>query len=448
VSPSGNDTNDGATESTAVQTLGRVAELLAPDTAVLFEAGQSFGPGSLAIAHPNVRLATYGGTERAEITSDGGTIFPIGADRVTIENLHLSSTADPPPTGVSVPHDDYATVRNCRFDGLGYAVTNGGIDADAKGLLLLDNQAGVLRDYLWWGEGSHHTLRGNTLENSVNEHGMRFYADHVSVYDSAITNDSKTTISAASAEWVYIARNTFASGRVRIGYFTGSEFTSVEHAVFERNVVLDPDPGGAPVEIFPARDVFVRNNVVRTSDLVAFLIWGDGGGDPFPVSAAERIRLVNNTVLNQGQYGAFVRIAGQAAGPGTIAVANSLHVFPNMVGGQYGPPFNVRIEAGGTLGGAVFSHDSWQTPPSPIGSCDAVHMVEGLGCGDHLDVAAWDALDETESESYHQELLGADHAPPPGSPPTMHGAPFPGVFDDLYGTLRPATAPWAAGAVE
>lgn len=440
VSPAGNDANAGTSASAPIQTFGRAAQLLANDRQILFQRGGTYNTSSgMYISHQNLIIGAYGAGEPPVINYTSGTNyakiidFDSDAMDIIIENIRFDSNFAPNNMIVRAlqPHGTNITVRNCFFNKISYAMNCGG--GGVNGLLAQGNWADAIGAYFVWGEGSKHTIIGNTVLNSLDEHNIRMGGvSKFLIAHNDLTNTSKSTIWCMLGDHAYVANNILRSGRFIAGpnFAVSSPSERFPWLVFEANRIL----GQGVVLYSGAENMVFRNNVINFTAGDCFSIWGY-----YPTwnRTCTNITVANNTGVNSSsEYGKFMKIGEGAV---NVAAMNNFYCAPTL--NQPNSAGNVIIDDP-DLTGHTFRNNIWSN--STAGS-----YVHSTSTGSKT-AAQWSAYSQTSGEVYRSCTLADLNSQ---SAPTFNAAcatPVNVVLTDLNGNYRPVpgTSAWTVGAVE
>ncbi|MGE0617024.1 MAG: choice-of-anchor D domain-containing protein, partial [Bacteriovoracia bacterium] len=251
VANNGSNANSGASPSDPRATISSVPS----NTEVFFRRGDTFG-GFTMNGSTNARASAYGTGARPRIT---GQVTADGTSLMLEEmNFYPSGTIN---QSIRVTNANGVTIRN-------NSGQSGGGDyfieaplSTARGILVQGNTLGVLGGYLFWGNGSHYSIFGNTLQDSLNQHGVRYYADYVYVIGNDLGNPGNNAISIATSNYSYVAKNILRGDGhdgAWIGYVDDGGPRSAHNVDFEGNLLMN-----AEVKIHPGDNIVLRNNIIH-----------------------------------------------------------------------------------------------------------------------------------------------------------------------------------------
>lgn len=330
VSSVGDDANSGASESTAVRSIARVQQLLGSNKEVLFRRGDSFPFDNAQLSIDglsNVRIGAYGSGNAPVLSgvrlspNNWRTFISImsGSRHIVIEDLSFQINQLPPPedrgswTAISSEGTGTRnlTIRDNTFSNLTYNISaiGGGSGVAPTGILVLNNTSDVVSHYHFWGQGSDHTVLGNTVGNSLNGHVTRFYADRIFIqyndFDSpgytnpndclALTGQQQCqgnqVISAAESQYSYIANNTLRN-IMRVGYHDPDSVSS--WLVVENNRFVRTHETYIPsIRVFRGSQyIDIRNNTFENDQLPVRI--DDDGVSTLPGN----LRIIDNRFVN------------------------------------------------------------------------------------------------------------------------------------------------------
>jgi PKD repeat protein len=358
VSPDGSPQGIGNSEQTPMRSLERAVELLPDHAEILLKAGGTYPAiNVMHLRHTDVLITRYGdgpdpivslsknpnGKNEGFFALDGrcdGVMF----DRLTISTPYAvadDAVANKIGEDAIIARGRNITVRDCTFLNVDTAVNANG---SPTGLLVQGCRSPLktgLRAYLVWGQGTDLVYLGNIAANSTREHIVRLSGvDRALIYGNDFANldrrpadrgdFSKGAIEMHHGSYACIANNTVTDGTIRVGPLGLHELpsTATDWAVIENNVVRNTyivaNPG--------SHHIMIRGNIVFNDKLQCIQLMGpdkDGrtSGD---------IHILNNTAIDRGTTGAFLKVWGHING---IELKNNLLVAPNLNIGNSGAAF-------------------------------------------------------------------------------------------------------------
>ena len=356
VSPGGSDLNMGTSPESPLHSLGKAFSILPDNCLILLKAGNSYDAEStLKINHSDVIIGRYGDGPNPVVVllkqdgpkaGHGFISIDTKCNGVTIEHLTFDSpyavaeNAEAPKIGVEaiVARGRNITVRGCTFLNVDNAVNANG---SPIGLLVEDCKAPLktgLRAYFVWTQGSDFVCIGNSAANSTREHIVRLSGvQRALIADNDFTNldrrpadkydTSKGCIEMHTGAYAYIAHNTIADGTIRVGPLGLKEdpSTATDWAVIEDNHLT-----GTYIVAYPgSHHVMIRNNTIRNDVMQSIqMLAPDGDG-----RTNGDIHILNNTGIDNGQSGAFLKVWGHVDG---IEMRNNQFIAPGLKVGTNG----------------------------------------------------------------------------------------------------------------
>ncbi len=467
VDNAGNDANNGATPATAVKTVDRAIALMGSAVRLLFHAGQTFNVDNpISITYHDVLIGSYGSGADPVLNrvSGVGTSIVVmydNASQIVVQDLTLDSIWKPVgaiaekmnadgifPAGVNV------AIRRMTFLNLDDGVDNAG---NPVGTLVEDCSAPSatgIRGYFIWGQGSDQVYIGNSAANSTREHIVRTVGTvrQLIAYNNFTNLDrrplgdtldySKGTLELHRGSYNYVVGNKFYDGELRTGPLGGA--TEPPNSGTDWTVVEGNYVNNYSMEVLPGtHHLMVRNNVFNiTNDTdIAIVPSRDG------LTSAD-LSFINNTGITNGTGGHFLYMYGGSPA-GMVTLRNNLWVAPNAVGGNGASA--VFIADTTMKGIAISANNVWQLPntanPWGLGGVMYVYPQWGFQQG-YLNPAKWAAQPNVTHDTFANVPLNSSLAPSSSSIAAGAGAAVPGVFNDLYGNLRPTSGSVSAGAVQ
>ena len=458
VSNSGSDFNDGSTSSKPVKSWSKAASLLKTyknDVEVLFNRGDSWtATESLIASGSNIRIGAYGSgaapkviwagskNRNSSIRTDPTARF------VTIEGLAFDSiwnSTNGDQTGMPIaikPSGTAITVRGNLFLNVGFAVNANG---KPTGLLVQDNDAPLvtgLRDYFLWAAGEQIVALGNTVANVTREHVVRVseatrllfsYNDFTNLDRRSVDryDDAKGALVIQEGSYAYAAHNRL-NGPAGVGPLGGSNGLNNIAARFRYAVIESNKIEKYSFELkHGAEHTMIRSNVIVVNDGPAINIDGFSGQYQRGVVNGQ---FINNTVINNGRKGNFLRLNGSATG---LRVIGNLYVAPNLYIGEYGTSA-IYVKQNTLDSFDRISNNIWPNATIHWWARGGVHWVStGTTSDGYKTPAQWEAYAQVVGDHYSNVPIDASFKPASGSLAVVKQEPIvAGVFVDFYGRYR------------
>ena len=353
----GRDTNSGASPTAAVRTAKRAFELVGDDTRILFKRGQKFSVSKdLDITSDRVLVGAYGTGDLPtlyRVEGGDGTMIEVSdeAENVTVENLAFDSGGgvdddeSAPKLGVTALRVGGVNIvaRDLEFRNVDNGINSNG---DPTGLLVMDTAATEsygLRAYHIWGEGTDHVYLGNTSPNSTREHNIRTSGvERILVAYNDLRNrdrtdddrndSSKGCIEIHKGRFSYVANNTVHDGVIRFGPLGENHedpSTATDWNVCENNRLDD-----VGIQLYAGtHHTMIRNNVIERYESVRHSAAIQINAPDSAGRTSGDVYVLNNTAVDTRDYGAFLRLRGEADG---VTVRNNLWVYDKLRIGSNG----------------------------------------------------------------------------------------------------------------
>jgi len=347
----GNDNNSGLSSSQAVRTAGRAGQMLGDNTKLLFKRGQTFDvSSSINLGYQNVLVDAYGSGKgpvlRWAVDGDNKVMMSTKSNsrditiaNVTFDSKNLNGTSEWGMMQAVAANGQNITVRGCTFLNVGYAINANG---SPKGLIVMDNNAPLetgVRGYFTWFEGSDGVFVGNTVANVTREHVVRMtYYDRVLFSDNDFTNldrrkqgdnsdYAKGSIVAQAGDYVYITNNKVTDGGIGIGPLGADNAPRQDRTHWA--VVENNSAEGAEIAVLHgAEHVMVRGNYVQRNNTASIRI--QGYDDTYQRGVTD-VFVLDNLVVDYGDYGNFLKLEGKANG---ITLNDNTFYAPNLTAGD------------------------------------------------------------------------------------------------------------------
>jgi PKD repeat protein len=459
-SVSGNDSNNGLTQATAVKTAARATALLGNDVEVLFACGQTFNmTTAMNLSYSNVLLGSYGSGAQPVLNFTANQVnaailstMSANSVAVTIQDLELTTMAGTPLASIANPvfainvgGYDVAVLR-CTFIDVEYGMQAVGY---VTGFTVFDDtspSATGLDAYFVWGTGgSDFAIVGCTVAGSVDQHDIRTEETMDELLeDNNLTNsDGRGCIEMHVGGYMWIEGNTANGGDIRVGPRGGdteADTTTTVDCVIEDNKVYDSE-----IRVTPgAQHIMIRDNEVEstTGDFNIEVTGQDTYG-----RQVEDVYVLNNTGYETLQSGQFLSVQDYVDG---LVVENNLYVAPIMQVGSYDTA-PVYDDASSLSGWTLVTNNVWQTPiNNSLWANGGVNFVdEGYLPAGELTPAEWNALSQVGTDLFTTTTFSlTTFAPSTTSSAATAGVVLNDVYGDINGAARPTSGTWSAGAVQ
>lgn len=468
VSNGGSDSNDGLTAGKPVQSWAKAAALLksyGSDVEVLFNRGDTWtARESLIAAGSNVRIGAYGTGARPKVIWAGSknrnssvrtdpTARFVVVEGLSFDSIWNSTNGDQTGMPIAVkPSGTAITIRDNVFLNVGFAVNANG---KPTGLLVQDNTAPLvtgLRDYFIWAAGEQIVALGNTVANVTREHVVRVsqgsmllfaYNDFTNLDRRSVDryDDAKGALVIQEGSYAYAAHNRI-NGPAGVGPLGGTNGLNNIAARFRWAVVEANRIENYSFEMkHGAEHTMVRSNVLLVNDGPAISVEGYNGQYRRGVVNAQ---FINNTAINQGRKGNFLRLNGSATG---LQVVSNLYVAPNLYIGEYGTAA-IYVKQNSLDSFDRISNNIWPNARIHWWARGGVHWVSTGSTSDgYKTPAQWEAYAQVQADHYSNVSIDAAFKPAAASlAVSEREAIVGGVYADFYGRYRFGTA--TIGAVQ
>jgi hypothetical protein len=354
------------------------------------------------------------------------------------------------PQAVGAAGKGDAIVNN-EFRNVGYAVN---AQANPDGFLVQDNNAPLktgIREYFVWGEGKDITIQGNNVVNSVFGHIVRIAGvDRLNVSNNTFTNppdaaDGNTirgVLTVHQGNYAYVANNTLSDGPTAVGPLGRETGLAEKSARFHWSVLEGNIFNSQVLLLHGSEHNMLRNNVIKADNC-----WGielEAYDSTYGRGVVDTT-IVNNTGVNKGSTGNFLRVLGESSG---INLINNLYIAPKLVVGD--------TSSGGVL---VFDNDLssfnkitgnvWPVPT-------ATKYAEGgymyvwptwSNSSGYKTPTEWNNYGVVIEDKF-SDVSYSGYTPSGSSVASNAGTVWAGVFTDKNGKIRSNSGSWSAGAVE
>jgi PKD repeat protein len=457
VSPEGSDRNVGTSPDAPFQSLDRAFKTAGESSEILLRAGVTYRADNvLKVSKSDLVIGRYGeGADPIVMLGRGEGAKPphgfISIDQrcngVMIQHVTFDTpfaveeNAEAPKVGIDaiVARGRNITVRDCTFLNVDNAVNANG---SPIGLLVLNCKAPLktgLRAYLVWTQGSDFVCLGNSAANSTREHIVRLSGvERALIAGNTFTNldrrpgdkydTSKGTIEMHNGSYAYIAGNDVTGGTIRVGPLgLHNEDAS---AATDWSVIEDNRVNGTYIVAYAgSHHVMIRNNIIRND--AAQVIQLQGPNQQGQINGD--IHILNNTAIDNGETGAFLKLWGHNDG---VELKNNLYVAPHLKLGVNGAAA-VNCAEPDLSSFTEIDHNIWPNFGTQSGFLLENHQPK-------LEEAVFPQI----KGDMHANLTVDDRGMPPvGSDADGHGMVLSSVPLDFAGNHRSATHP-CIGALE
>ncbi len=461
VSSAGSDGNDGSYDR-PIQSIGKVRSMLGSNTEILFRANDTFYTDQAISLQTlrNVTIGMYGSGNKPVLRYNGAlrlgsSLFYTGvnSDECTIKDLTLdsiytsTSTYEGVPTGVGIGGTN-TVVSNVQFLNL-----SDGTNANQQpsGVMVVDSTApNGVRGYFSWVQGTDQVYLGNSASDSTFQHNLRNDGgDRILIANNTFSNPdnaggiNKGTLTIHKGTYNYITGNTLNQGKLSIGPLGAGDGLADRNARLQYVVAENNRITGMTLVEHGAEHIILRNNIFLRDNAPAIDVsaydnnYGRGVVD---------LTIANNTALNNGTQGNFLRVEGAVNG---ITLVNNLYLARNLVTGSYGAS-PVFVYGSDLSSFRTIHNNVWCSPgsiPYAEGGINYVWTYWADAAG-YRNAAEWDALGQVSNEVFENPGYQSNLTPDGGTRAATAGIPFAGVFTDIYGKPRSENGSWSAGAAQ
>jgi hypothetical protein len=455
VAPWGNDSNDGLSPNSPIQTTDQVNSILGSNTQVLFAAGGSYNVDNTVSVngYTNVEFGSYGSGAQPILMWDGPgdgyrqmIVTQPTSTNIAFNNLTFDSiyTAGPgAPTGIKFTGNNFA-VTGCTFLHLAEDFDLSGAPI---GTLIQDNSSPdptALQAYFVWVQGSNATILGNYVADSAHEHVIRVGGAKQTLiaYNNLANISGKGVLTIQYGSYIYVDHNVI-NGPSSVGPLATTQVSSLinnflgtfNYAVFDANTIYN-----GPFQFEPGSyHTMLRNNVILANNDVAIIIQPYDELYGRTVTDAE---ILGNTVVNQGIKGNFLMMVNTAVG---TVMADNLFVANNLdVGNWQDAP--VYIGDTSLESFSYIANNVWSANATITGGMNYV-FTSWWNPAAYLTPSNWNNLSPVSGDLFESSHLNTNFSPVFNGDGAFYGIAVPGLFDDFYGALRP-TSGLTDGAVQ
>ncbi len=430
VSTSGNDSNNGLSPNSPIQSLARLNQLLTSNMRVLLQSGDTFTMDSTSDfinvgGLQNVYIGSYGTGAQPVLMYDGpvtqGSMIEMSSSTqgLVVQGLEFDSTyadnndADAIPSAF-FPEGNDLTFRDNTFMNV---LNDFNMNNNPTNVLVQDNTSPSttgLNAYFAWIQGNDIAILGNTVANSTGEAILRVSngASDVLVADNNFTRlaapdtGGKNTLSIQWGSYAYIYGNTLTSGPLSVGPLgvSGANTTATfNYLVIDSNVVVN-----TTILMQPGVDhVMAKNNVIEADGDAGFTINGQevSAGIDWQV---QDVYIENNTVTEPGQNGGFLTINNGEAQD--LYLIDNLFVDPNFVAGDGAFIYDSNNDLNSF---AEIKDNVWSVPASSYSYVQGGYFFVSSNPSSQsgwLTPAEWEATGLPTGDVYENVDLGATYS--------------------------------------
>jgi hypothetical protein len=460
VSGAGYDGNDGSYDR-PIQSIAKARQMLGSNTELLFRANDTFYTDQAISLQTlrNVTIGMYGSGNKPVLRYNGGlrlgsSLFYTGvnSDECTIKDLTLDSIYTNPSTYEGLPFGIGIGGTNTVVSNVQFLNLADGTNANQQpsGVMVMDSSApNGLRGYFSWVQGTDQVYLGNSCSDSIYQHNLRNDGgDRILIANNTFSNPdnagslNKGCLTIHKGSYNYITGNTLNQGKLSIGPLgagdgLGDKGARMQYVVAENNRVT-----GMTLVEHGAEHVMLRNNIFYRDNTTAIDVsaydytYGRGVVD---------LTLANNTVVNNGSIGNFLRLEGPAQ---SISLVNNLYLAPNLYTGANGsaPVFVLQNDLSSFR---TIHNNVWPNPNKAVYAEGGINYIwpSWSNATGYRTEAEWDSFGQVYSETFDNGGYQGNNAPNWGSKASTAGIAFAGVFTDIYGRARTENGAWSAGAV-
>ncbi|HKS16665.1 MAG TPA: PKD domain-containing protein [Planctomycetota bacterium] len=348
-SVSGNNSNDGLTESTPWQTVSRAFQSLAPNRRFLFKRGETFPVSSsntLNVDGPGI-IGAYGTGAKPVWSHSGGNPIVMNNPDWRIMDIRMTTTLGTGDVGIvsayNVPVSNYLLLRvdlsNFRINvisamnsaasihDLMFLVECSSMTPNEYAAILDGRRQAVLGCTMGEINTMQHVLRSGMLDKGTISHNyFHTHNGHHTIKLHSTTHGSGLPVT----RFVKISDNHLRGGvwTVAMGPQNSSYDERVTQIVVERNLFDTESTTQVGLQIY-AQDVSVRNNVFVGTGAAWYT--GASVDDGGTVPAATRVRICNNTFYKADSGSGFsgIYVSSQVS---NVTIQNNLSSAPLLNG--------------------------------------------------------------------------------------------------------------------
>ncbi|MGD0542557.1 MAG: PKD domain-containing protein, partial [Tepidisphaeraceae bacterium] len=431
VSSNGNDSNNGLSAGTPIQSLARLSQLLTSNMRVLFQDGDTFdmsgGNGINAGGLSHVYIGSYGSgaqpilmytgpaTQTAMIGMSGSTEGLV-VQGLTFDSIYTNNQDSQAIASAFFPNGNDITISDNTFLNL---LDDMNMASGPTNVLVQGNSSPnptALNAYFSWTQGSEIVFLGNTVAASFGEAILRVGgATDLLIADNNLTNlpnsigngIAKNVLSIQAGGNVYVYGNTLSTGPVEAGPLgtpAADPNAAMSDVVFDSNIVLN-----SSILLTPGvHNVMARNNVIEGNGNAGFTIDAQEVDGAFNWQV-QNVYIEHNTVTEPSVWGGLLSINdGEAQG---IHIDNNLFVDPNYVTGA-GAGF-IKTDENDMNSFAEIKDNVWSIPASVNSWAQGGYFFESSDTGSQagwLTPAEWEATGIPTGDVYENVNLGATYS--------------------------------------
>jgi hypothetical protein len=298
--------------------------------------------------------------------------------------------------------------------------------------------------------GNDHVFVGNYVSN-VDGHVIRMSdMNRINVSNNDFTNPNETsgfrgTLTIHSGNYAYVRNNKLNDGYLSVGPLGNGDGLSEKgsrfhNSVFENNIIQR----SKFIVLHGANNTMFRNNIIKVLD-------NDWGVEVQGYNAeygrgVNNVAVLNNTVVNNGTAGNFLRVGGAASG---ISVANNLYLAPNLITGTSGAA-PVFVYDDNLSSFTKISNNVWPMPSITKYAEGGINYVwpNWSNATGYKTPAEWNSISQVGTDYFEDLSYSSTTFTPTGGTNREAGTVWAGVFTDRNGKIRPSSGGWTVGAIE
>jgi hypothetical protein len=280
-----------------------------------------------------------------------------------------------------------------------------------RGTLVMDNVSpttNALRAQFIWIEGTDHVYLGNVVRNSSHENVIRgsnsasrilIAHNDLANPDLGMAGDMKAAIVMQKVSYAYVADNIVRDSWVSFGPLGNGDGLADKSArsyysVFEDNTLYD----SAMFVTHGASHATLRGNVIHKEGTA---IWIDGFNSTYG-RGVEDVHIYNNTAINGGTAGQFLRLGGTAK---EISLCHNLYVAPNLQLGSHGSA-GVNVSTSNLSSFSLISGNVW---PDALTRTGGAIFMGSYTDGEYVTCSEWEAYSQVKGDIFQDATLGTTY---------------------------------------